>query len=97
MKRYVNVYEFRDIMMTQASFSYEGAEALFDYLEDLEHDIGEEIEFDPVAFRSEFSEYESVEEAKRDILVDPDEYDDDEFEDEFVVYIFDEGVIVHHH
>lgn len=34
-------------------FSYEGAELLFNYLEG----FGEDIEFDPVALRCEYSEY----------------------------------------
>ena len=39
------------------SFSYEAAGALFDWYEELSEDCGEPIEFDPVAFRCEFSEY----------------------------------------
>ncbi len=45
------------------SFSYGGACALFDYIEDLESNLQDEIIFDPVAIRCEFSEYESALEA----------------------------------
>jgi hypothetical protein len=37
-------------------FSYEALELLWDYLESFEQDTGEDIEFDPVAFRCEFCE-----------------------------------------
>jgi len=41
----------------RAAFSYEAANALYAYLMDFSDDIGEDIEFDPVAFRCEWSEY----------------------------------------
>ena len=96
MKKHVEVYEFRDIMMSQASFSYEGAEALFDYLEDLEHDIGEEIEFDPIELRGEFCEYDSIEEAMDDILADSDNMTEEEFEDDYVIAHLDDGGVILH-
>ena len=40
-----------------ANWSYEGATALVEWLEELEDSSGEPIEFDPVALRCEFSEY----------------------------------------
>jgi hypothetical protein len=46
-----------------AGWSYAGARALVEYLEELENDIGEEIEFDRVALRCEYTEYGSAEEA----------------------------------
>jgi len=51
-----------------AGFSYSGAVALAEYLEDLERDYGaaEEIEFDTVALRCEFSEYDCLEAWFRD-------------------------------
>lgn len=44
------------------NFSYMGLDALFDYLEELEDGIGEQMEFDPVAICCEYSEYDSLEE-----------------------------------
>ena len=41
----------------RAAFSYEAANALYAYLMDFSDDIGEDIEFDPVAFRCDWSEY----------------------------------------
>jgi hypothetical protein len=47
------------------AFSYEGAKALFEYFEQYEQDTGEEMEFDPIAFRCSFDEYENLQEIKK--------------------------------
>ena len=39
------------------SFTYEAAGALFDWYSDLAEDCGEPVEFDPVGFRCDWSEY----------------------------------------
>jgi len=44
-------------------FSYEGKRALFDYLENLEEDTGEQIQFDMVAICCDYSEYKTAYEA----------------------------------
>ena len=44
-----------------ANWSWNGAKALAEHLEQLEEDTGEEMEFDAVAIRCDFSEYESLE------------------------------------
>jgi hypothetical protein len=44
-----------------ANWSQAGAFALVEYLEELEEDIGEPIEFCPCSIRCEFSEYDSLE------------------------------------
>lgn len=44
-----------------AAWSWNGAKALAEYLEQLEEDTGEEIELDVCAIRCDFSEYESLE------------------------------------
>ena len=46
------------------NFSYEGARALFDYLESLSDEIGEDVDYDPVAWCVEYSEYGSFKELK---------------------------------
>jgi len=48
------------------NFSYWGRIALFEYLEELEEDLGEQIEFDPIAICCEFTEYESLEELNKE-------------------------------
>ena len=45
------------------NFTYNGLEALYDYLEQLSEDIGQEIEFDMIALCCEYSEYKSAWEA----------------------------------
>ena len=49
-----------------SSFSHEGAKALFEHLTQLEDDIGEELEFDPIAFRCEYSEYDCFKDIQED-------------------------------
>ena len=44
-----------------ANWSWNGAKALAEYLEQLEEDTGEEMELDVCAIRCDFSEYESLE------------------------------------
>ena len=66
MKDTVTEYQFIDTMaQKQHGFSYEGAKALFEYFEQYEQDIGEEMEFDPIAIRCDFDEYESLEDVKK--------------------------------
>lgn len=45
-----------------AGWSYEGAKALAEYLEQLAEDLGEPIELDVVALRCDYNEYASLEE-----------------------------------
>ena len=66
MKDTVTEYQFIDTMaQKQHGFSYEGAKALFEYFEQYEQDTGEEMEFDPIAFRCSFYEYENLQEIKK--------------------------------
>jgi hypothetical protein len=65
----INKYEFSDAFQKMGrgdQFSYEGLIALFDYLEMLEDDIGEQIELDVIAICCEYSEYENLKEFKND-------------------------------
>ena len=59
MKDIVTEYTFTDTMIKHG-FSYEGTKALFEHLEQYEQDCDHELEFDPIAFRCEFSEYENL-------------------------------------
>ena len=59
MKQTVNFNDFRDAFRAfdrMENFSYEGMQALFDYLEQLEEDTGEEIELDVIALCCDYSE-----------------------------------------
>ena len=63
MKDTITAYQFSDAMIEQG-FSYEGTKALFEYFEQYEQDTGEQMEFDPVAIRCNFDEYENLKEIK---------------------------------
>jgi hypothetical protein len=65
MKQTITESQFIDAIVGDEynSMSYEGAKALFEYLEQYEQDCDEDIEFDRVAIRCEFSEYKNLEEV----------------------------------
>ena len=65
MKDTITQFQFCDWFQQNRpnNFSYEGSKALFNYLEDLEDDIGEEINFDPIVLCCEYHEYESLKEC----------------------------------
>ena len=69
MKQSVTRFDFVDWFRGsdtyKNNFSYNGLNSLFDYFEELEEDMGKEIEFDPVAICCEYSEYENLEEIKK--------------------------------
>ena len=58
------IERFRQIRPT--NFTYEGLQALFEYLEQLEGDTGEEIEFDVIGLCCEFSQYDNLKEFQDD-------------------------------
>ena len=55
-----------------AGWSRDGAMALVEHLEQFEEDTGESIEFDPIAFRCDYSEYDSALEAAEQYTADCD-------------------------
>ena len=70
MKEYVNEYTFRDRFMRsdnyKNNFSYDGLHALFEYIEQVEDDIGEEFEFDMVGICCDYTEYDSLDDLNAD-------------------------------
>ena len=62
MKRTLGTHDIVDALMRDeyAGWSYEGAKALAEWLEELEEDCGAEYELDTVALRCEYNEYESA-------------------------------------
>lgn len=88
MKQTVTSCEFIEEMTRPGNgFSHAGAYALFQYLEQLEDDIGEDLDFDPVAIRVEFSEYSSIEEYNADSNTSHESWEDVEY----VVALFNKG------
>lgn len=90
-----------------ANWSKTGAHALVEYLEELEEDLGEEMTFDRVALRCDYSQYDSLSdwlityysESFRDAIksagidLDGDE-SDEEIEDLIRSHILDHGQLV---
>ncbi len=64
MKQNVNEHQFLDAFMKirPDNFSRDGLYSLYDYLIELEEDIGEEIELDVIAICCDFSEYKDLKE-----------------------------------
>ena len=61
MKTTIQLHDFIHCDALKDNFSYHGRAALFHYLEESEQDIGEELDFDPVALRCDFTEYANIE------------------------------------
>jgi hypothetical protein len=85
-----------------ASWSYAGAFALAEYLEELEDSTGEEMELDVVAIRCDFSEYSSLQEwahdhfsnAWEELGIDEEDADDEELDGKIREYIQDNGQLI---
>lgn len=80
-----------------AGWSYEGAKALADYMENLAEDLGEPIELDVVAWRCDFSEYETLGMIadEYDDMPQADDYDDpDEWEEAALSWLQDRTTVL---
>lgn len=84
-----------------ANWTYAGALALAEYLEEIEAETGEEMEFDVVVLRCDFSEYRCLEYWARDYFTDwksdlgiaPDD-SAEEMEEKIREYILDHGTLI---
>lgn len=54
------------IRMGRENFTYDGAKALMQYLESIADDTGEAIEYDPIAYCCEYTEYEDFAALQKD-------------------------------
>ena len=65
IKETINESRFADVLLSDeyAGWSYGATQALYQYLDQLSDDIGEDIELDRVALRCEWSEYPNTVEA----------------------------------
>jgi len=91
MKTSVSIYEFRANERLQRNFTFHGLNALYEWLENYEEEIGEEIEFDAVAICCDFSDYGSFEEIKGDY---PEINSIEELEDHTIVIPHEQGIII---
>lgn len=95
MKQSVNLHTFRESFRTmgrQDQFSWQGLEALFDYLEELESDIGEELELDVIALCCDYSEHDSACEAAQEYGWSGTDRDEDESEEDYSERAEDEAL-----
>lgn len=92
MKKTINNSEFHDSFnkIRPENFSYEGLNALFEYLEQYEQDCGVEIELDVIAICCEYSE-DSIE----NVLKAYDLESLDELKDNTTVIEVDEDTIIY--
>jgi hypothetical protein len=88
---------------SNACWSWPGALALAEYLQSIEEDTGEQMEFDACAIRCDFAEYPSAVEAHNEVSAE-DNLAEDEDEDKALEWLrdnghvieFDGGVIISH-
>lgn len=88
---------------TNANWSYAGANALAEYLEEYEESTGEELELDVCAIRCDFAEYSSLQDWAHDYFSnaleelgfdETEENEDDEVDDKIRSYIQDHGQLI---
>ena len=65
MKDTITQSTFTDAMIKNG-FSYDGTIALFEHLEQYEQDCDRELEFDPIAFRCDYTEYDNFTDIKKE-------------------------------
>jgi len=72
MKQTINEFDFKNEFkkIRPDNFSYDGLTALYDHLIQYEEDCDTELEFDPIAYCCEFSEYDSFEDVKKNYDVE---------------------------
>ena len=90
----VNENQFIDDLMGDdyASWTYDEAEALFDYYEDLSEGLGEDIELDRVAIRCEWERAHDIDEVI-DVYSEVNSLDD--LHEHTVVIEMDEGRLLY--
>jgi hypothetical protein len=96
MKTTVSRYEFERAFVDadrKENFSYEGLNALFDYLEDYEEQTGEEIELDVIALCCDYSE-DNPDDIIANYSIDVEGLDDDEKIDAVRDYLNDNTTLV---
>jgi len=66
MKQTMNEFDFKNEFkkIRPDNFSYDGLTALYDYLIQYEENCDTELEFDPIAYCCEYTEFDSFEDVK---------------------------------
>ena len=96
MKRTINFYDFCDAFRDadrKDQFSYEGKNALFNWIEEYEDGTGEELELDVIALCCEFYE-DSWEDIADNYSIDLSDCEDDEDKEQAVIDYLNDNTIV---
>ena len=102
MKTTLNTHDITNALLNDenAEWSYNGAKALAEYLEQYEEDCGVELELDVVALRCEFTECADVFEWGKSYFTNNqfralfDDVDGDALEDAIMLYIQERGSLL---
>jgi len=97
MKQTLTTNQVADMLMQDdnAAWSYAGARALAEHLEQLEEDTGTDMDFDRVAIRCEFSEHTSATEAAGNYDWEPEEdAGEDEAEKSALQYLQERTAVI---
>ena len=72
MKTNVTEYDFTNAFqqIRPDNFSYQGLQALYEYMTELEDDMGEEFELDVIALCCDYSEFDSLEAINNEYGID---------------------------
>jgi len=93
----ISKYDFIDAFKNLdrvSNFQYDGLEALFEYLTDLERDCGESYELDVIALCCDFTRFDSIEDYNQQYSTNYVSMDD---VDEFACQIDDSAFICYAH
>ena len=96
MKTNVSLSDFRDAFRDydRDNFSYDGLEALYNWVTELDGDCGTETELDVIALCCEFTEYENLAEFHQNYNKEDYETFDDINNATMVIMIDDDGFII---
>ena len=72
MKQTMNEFDFKNEFkkIRPQNFSYDGLTVLYDHLTQYEQDTDQELEFDPIAYCCEYTEFDSFEDVKKNYDVE---------------------------
>ena len=72
MKQTMNEFDFKNEFkkIRPENFSYDGLTVLYDYLIQYEENTDQELEFDPIAYCCEYTEFDSFEDVKKNYDVE---------------------------
>jgi len=102
MKTTLNTHDIANALLNDkhAAWSYNGAKALAEYLEQYEEDCGVELELDVVALRCEYSEWDNLEDWGHSYFTDNQfkslfkDLEEDDLDEEIAQYIEEQGILI---